>query len=78
MKYSELCNEIKYLMKTIHGGKAVEYRKDYMKIKFNSNYNLPLNIILKLHSLTIAVRSAFQEDGKYYPQVFLDECLYEL
>ena len=48
-----------------------------MKIKFNSNDNLPLNKTLKLHNITITIRSAF-EDGKYYPQVFLDECLHEL
>ena len=28
--------------------------------------------------LTIIVRSVFEEDGKYYQQVFLDECLYEV
>ena len=28
--------------------------------------------------LTIIVRSVFEEDGKYYPQLFLDECLYEV
>ena len=49
-----------------------------MKIKFNSDDNLPLNKVLKLHMLTIVVRSDFQEDGKYYPQVFLDESFYEL
>ena len=49
-----------------------------MKIKFNSYDNLPLNKQLKLVSVTIIVRSAFKEDGKYYPQVFLDECLYEV
>ena len=49
-----------------------------MKIKFNSDDDLPLNKILKLHMLTIIVRSVFEEDGKYYPQVFLDECLYEV
>ena len=49
-----------------------------MKTKFNSDDNLPLNKILKLHMLTVIVRSAFGEDGKYYPQVFLDECLYEI
>ena len=47
-----------------------------MKIKFNSHQNLPLDKILKLHNLTIIVRSVFEEDGKYYPQVFLDEYLY--
>ena len=49
-----------------------------MKIKFKSDDNLPLNKILKLHILTAVVRSVFQENSKYYPQIFLDECLYEL
>ena len=49
-----------------------------MRIKFNSDDNLPLNNILKLHMLTITARSVFEEDGKYYPQVFLDECLYKI
>ena len=34
--------------------------------------------LLKPHNMTIRVRFVFEEDGKYYPQVFLDECLYEL
>ena len=49
-----------------------------MKIKFNSDDNLPLNNQLKFFSLIIIVRSVFEEDGKYYFQVFLDECLYEV
>ena len=59
-------------------GKSGEYGKDFSKIKFISDDNLPLNKILKLHNLIIVVRSVFQEDGKYHLQVFLDECLYEL
>ena len=47
-----------------------------MKIKFNSDNDLSLNKILKFDMLTIIVRSVFEEDGKYYPQIFLDECLY--
>ena len=47
-------------------------------MKFNSDDNLPSNKILKPHMLTVTVRSVFEEDGKYYPQVFLDECFYEL
>ena len=47
-----------------------------MRIKFNSDDDLRLNKILKLHMLTI--RSVFDKDGKYYSQVFLDECLYEV
>ena len=49
-----------------------------MKIKFNSDDDLPLNKILKLDMSPIIVRSAFEEDGKYYPQIFLDECLHEV
>ena len=49
-----------------------------MKIKLNSDDNLPLNKQLKLVSVTIIVRSVFERDGTYYPQVFLDECLYEV
>ena len=46
-----------------------------MKIKFDSDDNLQLNKILKLHALTIIIRSVFERDGKYYPQIFLDHAL---
>ena len=49
-----------------------------MKIKFNSEYDLPLNKPLKLHAITIIIRSVFKEGGKLHPQVFLDDALYEL
>ena len=49
-----------------------------MKIKIDADDNLPLNITLKLHNMTIVTRSVFEEDGKFYPQVYLDQCLYEL
>ena len=49
-----------------------------MKPTFNSNENFPLNKMLSLYDLTIVARSVFEDDTKYYPQVFLDECLYEL
>ena len=49
-----------------------------MKIKFNTDDNLPLNKQLKLINLTITFRTVLEENGKYYPEIFLDECLYEL
>ena len=49
-----------------------------MKFKFNSNDNLPLNKPLKFHNMAISIRSVFEEDGKLYPQVFLDNALYKL
>ena len=49
-----------------------------MKIKFNSDDNLLLNKLLKFHSMTIVIRSVFEEDGTICPQNFLDDTLYEL
>ena len=49
-----------------------------MIIKFNSDDKLPLNKQLKFLCVTIVIRYAFEDDGKYYPQAFLDDCLYEL
>ena len=48
-----------------------------MKIKFNSDDTLPLNKMLKLHMLTVIIKSVFEEDGKCYTR-FLVECLYEV
>ena len=77
-KYIELWDEIKYLIKTTNDHKVGEYWKDFMKIKFSSDDNLPLNKTLKPHRLTVVAWSVFEEDGEYYPQVFWDKCLYEL
>ena len=41
-----------------------------MRIKFNSNDDLPLDEILNLHNLTVIIRLVLKEDDKYYPQVF--------
>ena len=49
-----------------------------MKIKFNSDDNLPLNKPLRYHNMTITIKSVFEEDGKLYPQLFLYDNLYEL
>ena len=77
IKYAKLWDGIKNSIEKVNN-KLGEYGKDFMKIKFNSDDNLPLNKTLKLHNITIIIRSVFEEDGKYYPQVFLDECLYKL
>ena len=49
-----------------------------MKIKFSSDDNSPLNKIIEIPTLAIVVRAVFLENNKYYPQVFLDECLYKI
>ena len=76
-KYTKLWDGIKNSVEKVNN-KLDEYEKDFMKMKFNCDDNFPLNKTLMLHNITIIIRSVFEEDGKYYPQVFLDECLYEL
>ena len=76
-KYNDVWSGIRNKIEAVSSGQC-GYEKDYMKIKFNSNDDLPLNKPLRFHSMTIIIRSAFEEDGKRYPQVFLDDTLYEL
>ena len=49
-----------------------------MKIKFGSDDGLPLSKSLKFSLMTITIRCVFKEDNELYPQVFLDDTLYEL
>ena len=65
--YTELWDGIKNAIETINGSKEGEYGKNFMKIKFDPDDNLPLNKTLKLHNMTIIIRSAFKENGKFYP-----------
>ena len=75
-KYNDAFNGIRDKIKEISSDKC-NYKKDYMKTKFTSDDNLQLNKPLKFHNMTITIRFVF-EDGKLYPQVFLDDALFEL
>ena len=77
-KYEEVWEDVKKEIETINGGEKTEYGKDLKKIRFESNDDLPLNKPIKLRLLTIIIRCVFSEDGKFYPQLFLDDALYEL
>ena len=77
-KYEEVWEGVKKEIETINGGKKIEYGKDFQKIRFKSNDDLPLSKPIKLRLLTIIIRSVFSEHGKFYPQFFLDDALYEL
>ena len=68
-------NEIETLA---NGGSECKYGKDFTRIKFDTDDNLPLNNPLSLHMLAIIVRSVFEDEDKIYPQVYLDVCLHEL
>ena len=76
-KHVDVQNGIKNKIKAINGD-ACDYGKDCMKIKFNCDDDLLLKKLLKFHLMTIIIRCVFSEDGKLYPQLFLDDTLYEL
>ena len=78
-KYQEVFDETKEIIKKINDySQPIKYDDDYMKIKFNANNNIRLNKIIYFPTVTITIRSAKQNNSKYYPQLFLDECLYEV
>ena len=77
-KYEEVFSGIKSEIETINGGEKMYYEKHYAKAGVNTDDNIPLNKKLKFPSLTIIIRCVFQNGKKLCPQVYLDECLYEL
>ena len=76
-KYHDVFNGIRDKITELNDNEC-DYEKDYMKIKFYSDDDLPLNKSLKFRLMTITMRHVFEENGKLYPQVFLDDTLYEL
>ena len=50
--------------------------KDYDKFRFNSDIDLPLDTSTEFRSLVINVSCIIEKDNKYYPEIYLDECLY--
>ena len=77
-KYEEVFSGIKSEIETINSGEKLFYEKNYGKIGVNTDDDIPLNKKIKFPSLTIIIRCIFQNGKKFYPQVYLDECLYEL
>ena len=76
-RYDDAFNGIMSKIKKIDDD-WLKYTKDYTKIKFNSDDNLPLNKPLKFYQMTITIRYVISEHNKLYPQVFLDEALYSI
>ena len=77
-KYGEVFSGIKSEIETINGTEEMHYEKNYDKIGVNTDDNdVPLNKPLRFPSLKIVIRCVFQNGKKLYPQIYLDECLYE-
>ena len=76
-KYASIFKSIKAEIEEITDG-IINFDKDYKKIRFESKNDLPEDDIIDLHLVTIVIRSIFSQYGKFYPQLFLDDALYEL
>ena len=76
-KYKEMRSKIRDLITSITKH-SDDYDEKYMKIKFNSDDEQPLNKSTEIPTIAIVVRAIFLENNKYYSQVFLDECLYKI
>ena len=76
--YKKLQSKIRDLIRAITKN-SDDYDEKCMEIKFNLDDELPLNNkMIEIRSMIIVVRAVFYKNNKYYPQVFLDECLYQL
>ena len=76
-KCEEVFSGITSENETINCGKQLLYEKNYARIGFNTDDDLPLSKPLKFPKLTIIIRCVFQESEKLYLHIYLDESLYE-
>ena len=72
LKKYDVWNGIKNKIKEVDDSEF-DCEKDYMKIKFNYDDNLPLKKPLKFHLMTIIIRCIFTESSKFYSQLLLDD-----
>ena len=77
-EYERVWSEIRSEIKRINGGKKVYYEKNYRNIGINTEDDLSLTESLKFLALIININLIIQADNKLYPQLYIDECFYEL
>ena len=67
----------KFIEKKITSGNSSNKIKEYNKLRFNSNVDLPLDTLIEFRALMIVINCVVEKDNKYYPEIYLDECLYD-
>ena len=77
-EYESASSEIRSEIKKINGGEKKFYEKNYRKIGINTEDDLPLKKSLKFLTLIVNINLILRADDKLYPQIYLDECFYEL
>ena len=74
IKYTKLWDGIKNSNEKINNTSG-EYEKDFMKIKINADDNLPLNKPLKLHNMTITIRSVWKMVNIIHKFFLINVCM---
>ena len=75
MMYTRIWEEIKKVINEVADNKLGNYNEDYDVIKSDSDDVLTLGFMINIRSLTIIIRSVFEDDSKFYPQIYLDYLL---
>ena len=66
----------KEILKTIDGGHGE--LKSSKEIKLFAIYDLPIGRVLKIHSMTIAIKTLIEKDNKFFPEISLNHCSYKI
>ena len=77
-EYESVWSEIRSEIKRTNVGKQVFYKKSCCKVGINTEDNLSLKKSLKFLTLIVNINLVFLVDNKLYPQIYLNECFYEL
>ena len=77
MMYTRIWEETKKVINEVADTKLGDYSKDYSVIMFDSDDVLPLNSMINIRSLTIIIKSVLNKDNNFYPQIYLNYCLYK-
>ena len=67
----------KFIENEITSSNSSNKIKEYYKLRFNSNVDLPLDTLIEFRALVIIINCIIEKDGKYYPEIYLDECLHD-
>ena len=76
-KWNQVFDSIKYHIKKIIN-EEVNFNDDFNKIKFISDDSLRLDNLIYFPTLTAVIRCAFKQGDLFYPQVYVDDALYQL
>ena len=76
-KYDQMFSGIKHHSSKTDDSEVV-YNTNYDKIKFLSDYSIPLNKLIYFPTITVIISCVFRQNGVFYPQVYLDDCLYQI